>query len=102
MNFLGPFIFFINTRQPRWYGCAKVNGAVKLPQFREECRSVGFISLFQTNGQKYGLHAWNALEGVEVSTAGWIFIGAGVLFTLLLGGGLMALVFYSSREGMDR
>ena len=50
----------------------------------------------------YGLHAWNALEGVEVSTAGWIFIGAGVLFTLLLGGGLMALVFYSSREGMDR
>lgn len=50
----------------------------------------------------YGLHAWNALEGVEVSTAGWIFIAAGTLFTLALGGGLMALVFYSSREGMDR
>jgi len=50
----------------------------------------------------YALHAWNALEGVEVSTAGWIFIAAGVVFTLALGGGLMALVFYSSREGMDR
>ncbi|HTT99594.1 MAG TPA: hypothetical protein VMF58_16215 [Rhizomicrobium sp.] len=50
----------------------------------------------------YGLHAWNALDGVEVSTAGWIFIAAGVIFTLVLGGGLMALVFYSSREGMDR
>jgi hypothetical protein len=50
----------------------------------------------------YGLHAWNALEGVDISTAGWIFIAAGVLFTLALGGGLMALVFYSSREGMDR
>lgn len=50
----------------------------------------------------YGLHAWNALEGVQVSTAGWIFIAAGVVFTLALGGGLMALVFYSSREGMDR
>jgi membrane protein DedA with SNARE-associated domain len=50
----------------------------------------------------YALHAWNALDGVEVSTAGWIFIAAGVVFTLALGAGLMALVFYSSREGMDR
>lgn len=50
----------------------------------------------------YGLHVWNALPDVNISTAGWIFIVAGVLFTLVLGGGLMALVFYSSREGMDR
>jgi predicted transporter len=50
----------------------------------------------------YGLHAWNALAGVDISTAGWTFIAVGVLFTLALGGGLMALVFYSSREGMDR
>jgi hypothetical protein len=50
----------------------------------------------------YGLHVWNALPGVNISTAGWIFIGVGVLATLGLGAGLMALVFYSSREGMDR
>jgi hypothetical protein len=50
----------------------------------------------------YGLHVWNALPDVHISTAGWIFIAVGVVFTFGLGAGLMALVFYSSREGMDR
>ncbi len=50
----------------------------------------------------YGLYVWNALPDVNISTAGWIFIAAGVLFTFGLGAGLMALVFYSSREGLDR
>ena len=50
----------------------------------------------------YAIHAWNALGGIEVSTAGWIFIVAGVLVTIGLGSGLMALVFYSSRHDMDR
>ena len=50
----------------------------------------------------YGLHVWNALPGVNISVAGWIFIALGVLVTFGLGAGLMALVFYSSREGMDR
>ena len=50
----------------------------------------------------YGLYVWNALPGVNISTAGWIFIVLGVLLTFGLGAGLMALVFYSSREGMDR
>lgn len=49
----------------------------------------------------YAVHAWNALSGVGISTAGWIFMGLGVVFTLLVGGGLMALVFYSSRKGKD-
>ena len=50
----------------------------------------------------YGLHAWGQLDGVGISTLGWIFMGAGVFFTLLLGGGLMALLFYSSRKNFDR
>jgi len=33
---------------------------------------------------------------------GWFFIVIGILFTLGLGGGLMALVFYSSRKDFDR
>ena len=32
---------------------------------------------------------------------GWLMLDLGVFFTLLVGGGLMALVFYSSREGFD-
>jgi hypothetical protein len=34
-------------------------------------------------------------------TWGWLMMGLGIFFTLLVGGGLMALVFYSSRAGFD-
>jgi hypothetical protein len=50
----------------------------------------------------YAVHAWNALAGVGISTTGWIFIVIGILLTIGLGAGLMALVFYSSRHDMDR
>jgi hypothetical protein len=33
---------------------------------------------------------------------GWTFLVLGVVVTIGLGGGLMALVFYSSRHDMDR
>jgi TRAP-type C4-dicarboxylate transport system permease small subunit len=49
----------------------------------------------------YAIHAWNRLAGVGISPAGWIFMGLGAVVTLLVGGGLMALVFYSSRKGKD-
>lgn len=47
------------------------------------------------------LHLWNTGEPVDM---GWAGIGAlvlGSLGTLVLGGGLMALVFYSARSGHD-
>jgi hypothetical protein len=50
----------------------------------------------------YAIHAWNALAGVSISPLGWIFLGCGVVFTLLVGSGLMALVFYSSRHHYDQ
>jgi len=50
----------------------------------------------------YALHAWNELAGIDISPMGWFFIVIGILFTLGLGGGLMALVFYSSRKDFDR
>jgi hypothetical protein len=50
----------------------------------------------------YAVHAWNALAGVGITPIGWFFIVIGILLTLGLGGGLMALVFYSSRKDYDR
>jgi hypothetical protein len=32
---------------------------------------------------------------------GWLMMRLGIFCTLLVGGGLMALVFYSSRAGFD-
>ena len=38
---------------------------------------------------------------VAMPALGWLMMGLGIFFTLLVGGGLMALVFYSSRAGFD-
>jgi prolipoprotein diacylglyceryltransferase len=50
----------------------------------------------------YAVHAWNALSGVGISPMGWLFLVFGVVFTIVVGGGLMALVFYSSRHDYDQ
>ena len=50
----------------------------------------------------YAVSAWTAMRGVTISTLGWVFMGLGVAVTFLVGAGLMALVFYSSRHDMDR
>lgn len=34
----------------------------------------------------------------EISTAGWVAMGFGIIATLALGIGLMALIFYSNRR----
>ncbi len=45
--------------------------------------------------------AWVRFEGDPIPLYGWIAIAGGVFFSLLVGIGLMALVFYSSRHGYD-
>lgn len=44
---------------------------------------------------------WFAVEDVEISIHGFIALAAGSVFTLLLGGGLMWLAFYSAKHGYD-
>jgi hypothetical protein len=44
---------------------------------------------------------WAHLGGDAIPFYGYVAIVGGVLFSLLIGGGLMALVFYSSRHGYD-
>jgi len=45
--------------------------------------------------------AWQHLGGDEIPVYGYVAIAGGVLFSLLVSGGLMALAFYSSRHGYD-
>ena len=45
--------------------------------------------------------AWERLGGGPIPVYGYIAIAGGVLVSLLVGGGLMGLVFYSSRHGYD-
>ncbi len=41
------------------------------------------------------------MGGDEIPLYGYVAIAGGVLVSLLVGGGLMALVFYSNRHGYD-
>jgi hypothetical protein len=58
---------------------------------------VGFLA----GGIYYALHAWNALGATAIPALGWVFLVLGAVFTILVGAGLMALLFYSSRKGKD-
>jgi hypothetical protein len=44
---------------------------------------------------------WAGIGESEISGAGWLAMVLGVIVTLALGIGLMALVFISSRHGYD-
>ena len=44
--------------------------------------------------------AWTN-AGVDISLFGWVVIGIGAVVSVALGGGLMALSFFSARRGFD-
>ncbi len=44
---------------------------------------------------------WNQLGASEISLAGWLALGLGIVATLALGFGLMTLMFISNRRGYD-
>ena len=50
---------------------------------------------------RYCVYAWREVPDVGIPPVGWLFLVLGVVFTILVGGGLMALLFYSSRKGKD-
>ncbi|GMO17986.1 MULTISPECIES: hypothetical protein [Bradyrhizobium] len=49
----------------------------------------------------WAVSVWNASSGVEIGRHGWIALGLGTFFSLLIGCGLMVLMFFSSRSGHD-
>lgn len=46
-------------------------------------------------------HVWSGLDAAAMTGHGYIALAAGVALSLILGGGLMALVFFSARKGYD-
>jgi len=49
----------------------------------------------------YAYGIWTALGAADMPSWMYAAMAGGVLFSLIVGGGLMALVFYSSRAGYD-
>lgn len=69
----------------------------------EGVRALLVIFLFALLGAAiwFAVTAWVRIGGDPIPLYGYAAIAGGVLFSLLVGGGLMALVFYSSRHGYD-
>jgi hypothetical protein len=49
----------------------------------------------------FAYRVWNTLEVSDMPAWMYVAMGGGALLSLLVGCGLMALVFYSSRHGYD-
>jgi hypothetical protein len=49
----------------------------------------------------FAARAWTALSGPPMPAFGYLALGLGTVFSLVVGCGLMALLFYSSRHGYD-
>ena len=62
---------------------------------------IGAFGLALAGAIIYFVTAWSSVGAAEISTGGWVAIFGGTLVTLAVGGGLMALVFYSARRGYD-
>ena len=49
----------------------------------------------------FAAQSWLALEGPDMPASFYVAMVLGIVFSILVGSGLMALVFYSSRHGYD-
>lgn len=49
----------------------------------------------------WAIWGWEQTAGTAMGFHGWLAMILGIIFTLLVGCGLMALMFYSSRHGYD-
>ena len=49
----------------------------------------------------WAISAWSIGSDIGIGKHGWIALGLGTFFSLLIGCGLMALMFYSNRSGHD-
>lgn len=49
----------------------------------------------------YAARAWVAVSGPPMPAVGYLAMTLGVIFSVVVGCGLMALLFYSNRHGYD-
>ena len=63
--------------------------------------SVIAVLLLLLGGAGFIAYRGLTVDSVDVPASGYIAMALGVIFSLIVGVGLMVLVFYSSRKGYD-
>jgi hypothetical protein len=66
-------------------------------------RTLGVLALLAMLAASlwFAFGLWTAVDAPDMPTGLYVAMGLGVLFSIIVGSGLMALVFYSSRRGYD-
>lgn len=49
----------------------------------------------------WSVSLWSSVEGPPMPAAGYVAMWLGIVFSVVIGCGLMALMFFSSRQGYD-
>ena len=62
---------------------------------------IGILLAFLAGAIYVGHYGWVSAGDVTMPAWGWLMMGLGIFFTRVIGGGLMILIFYSSRAGYD-
>jgi hypothetical protein len=62
---------------------------------------VGILLMLLAAGIVLAIMGWLSAAGTDVPSSGYVAMAIGILFSLVFGIGLMALLFYSSRSGYD-
>jgi hypothetical protein len=62
---------------------------------------IGILLAFLAGAIYVGHYGWVSAGDVPMPPWGWLMMGLGIFFTLVIGGSLMILIFYSSRAGYD-
>jgi hypothetical protein len=63
--------------------------------------AIGVLLALLAGAVWVGHYGWESAGDVVMPPWGWLMMGLGIFFTVVVGGGLMALIFYSSRAGYD-
>ena len=64
--------------------------------------TIAALCLFLAVSIWFAVYAWNLFPGTEISSDGIVAMILGVVFSVIVGGVLMGLVFWSHRKGYDR
>ena len=59
------------------------------------------LAAFLIGAVTYGVHVWSELGDTPMSPSGFVALVIGALAATAVGVGLMGLVFYSNRHGID-
>ena len=61
---------------------------------------IAMLTAFLVAAAVVGYLGWTSID-TSVPTSGYVAMALGVIFSLVVGVGLMTLIFYSSRKGYD-